>query len=47
VTQAQIQRIWKSGVAGLTGRQGVIERQMAAELILNEKSIQHDLDRHA
>jgi hypothetical protein len=25
----------------------VVERQMAAELILNEKSIQHHLDRHA
>jgi hypothetical protein len=25
----------------------VIECQMAAELILNEKPIQHELDRHA
>src|SRR2546430_13349155 len=34
-------------VAGLPGRQGVVERQVAAELILNEEPIQHDLDRHA
>src|SRR5205814_1606041 len=37
----------KPAVAGLPGRQSVVERQVAAELILNEEPIQHDLDRHA
>src|SRR6266851_448479 len=45
--QARIQRIRESGVTGLAGGYGVVECQMAAELILNEKSIQRHLDRHA